>query len=351
MKKIIKDSLLCMLIFLTAVLISFGLKLIDKSDFYVPLLFVLAVFLISRFTEGYIYGILSSVVGVFCVNYIFTYPYFEFNFTISGYPLTFATMLVVSIITSALTTRIKEQEKIQMEAEKEKMYANLLRSVSHDIRTPLTSIIGSAQTIVKNSGGISDEKRNVLMNNIIDESNWLMCIVENLLSITRIGADKTDILKNDEAAEEIIGETAAKFRKRFPGIQLKLSVPEELLIVPMDAVLIEQVLSNLMENAVFHGVTTTMICLSASKKGENAVFKVSDDGKGLKPEEISSLFSGGKIAGKNQSQDKHRNMGIGLCVCNTIIKAHGGEMTARNLSSGGAEFTFTLPLKAGTRND
>lgn len=105
-----------------------------------PLLFVLAVLFISRFTDGYIYGLVASMVAVVGVNYVFTYPYFEFNFTITGYPLTFLSMLAVSISVGTLTTQIKQQEQIKLEVEKEKMRANLLRAVSHDIRTPLTSL-------------------------------------------------------------------------------------------------------------------------------------------------------------------------------------------------------------------
>ena len=126
------------------------LQQLADTDTHVPLLFVLAVLLVSRYTDGYKYGIFASFVAVVGVNYAFTYPYFALNFTIAGYPLTFLVMLIVSAVVSTLTTQIKQQEHIRMEAEKEKMRGNLLRAVSHDIRTPLTSIVGSASGILEN---------------------------------------------------------------------------------------------------------------------------------------------------------------------------------------------------------
>ena len=118
------------------------LSIADSIDGFAYPIFVLAVLLVSRLTTGYFFGILAALFSVIGINYIFTYPYWAFNFTLSGYPLTFLTMLCVSLITCTMTTKLKQQERIRAESEKEKMRANLLRSVSHDIRTPLTSIVG-----------------------------------------------------------------------------------------------------------------------------------------------------------------------------------------------------------------
>ena len=120
------------------------------TDTHVPLLFVLAVLFISKYTDGYGYGIMASLIAVVGVNFVFTYPYFALNFTITGYPLTFLVMLVVAVTVSTMTTQIKNQEKVRLEAEREKLRGNLLRAVSHDIRTPLTSILGAASGILDN---------------------------------------------------------------------------------------------------------------------------------------------------------------------------------------------------------
>lgn len=193
------------------------------------------------------------------VNYIFTYPYFAFNFTISGYPATFISMFATSIMTSAMTTRIKQQERMRSEAEKEKMRGNLLRAISHDLRTPLTSIVGTTSALLENDGKISPQQQRELLKESHDDAEWLIRMVENLLSITRMSGQETKIQKVPEAVEEIIGETIRKLQKRYPQAQISVSVPDELLIVPMDAILIEQVLMNLLENAIQHSQSTDKI--------------------------------------------------------------------------------------------
>ena len=318
------------------------LQSVSESDNHVPLLFVFAVFCISRFTDGYLYGILASVVAVFCVNGVFTYPYYEINFTITGYPLTFLVMFAVAFGVSALTTQIKNQEQIRLEAEKEKMRGNLLRAISHDIRTPLTSIIGATSTVLDNPA-LSQEEQRALLTDVRDDAQWLIRVVENLLSITRIGNDQAKISKEAEAVEEVLGEAAGKFRKRFPSVSVEVHVPDDVLMVPMDPILIVQVLSNLLENAVFHGETTSRISLSARRDGQWACFSVQDDGRGIPPQKLHGLFDGTLDRTEPAPGDGKRNMGLGLSVCQAIVRAHGGTMEAHNTESG-AEFTFRLPL-------
>ena len=187
-----------------ATILCYFLRTIDDSDVYVALIFELTVVLVSRFTDGYLFGLLSSVVGVIGINYIFTFPYYQLNFTISGYPLTFLVMLIVSVVVSTLTTQIKQQEKIRAEAEKEKMRGNLLRAVSHDIRTPLTSIVGGVSTLLDSGDQLDEATRTQLLENIRDESNWLVSVVENLLSVTRMTGEQTKIKKEMEAGEEVL---------------------------------------------------------------------------------------------------------------------------------------------------
>ena len=139
-----------------------------------------------------------------------------------------------------------------------------------------------------------------------------------------------------------------KFRKRYPRMSVSVSVPDELLMVPMDAILIEQVLANLMENAVNHGKNATRICLSVYTKGTDAIFSVQDDGQGIAPSQIPLLFTGISHSSDNRTVDGKRNMGLGLTVCKAIVRAHGGEIIGRNLPDRGAEFAFSLPLEKST---
>lgn len=340
----LRDLLVSAAILLCAAGLCILLQMADSIDGFASPVFVLAVLLVSRLTTGYLYGLIAAVVGVVCVNFIFTYPYWALNFTISGYPLTFLTFLAVSIITCALTTQVRQSERLRSENEKEKMRANLLRSVSHDIRTPLTSIVGSTSAVLENPG-LSPAERQELLEDARDDAQWLIRVVENLLSITRIGDDQARIRKEPEAAEEVLGEVVQKFRRRFPEIAVSVEAPAELLLVPMDPILIAQVLSNLLENAAAHGRPTTRIRLSVRAADGSALFSVEDDGGGIPEKELPGLFDGTLKHSETPSGDGKRNMGLGLSVCLAIVRAHGGAMYAKNLARG-AEVSFSLPLEA-----
>lgn len=324
-------------------LICAGMNGIARSSAASSLIFVLCIHVVARLTNGYAWGIAASLAAVLLVNFVFTYPFMEFNFTIAGYPLTFVTMLTVSISTSALTTAVKKQERLRLEGEKVKMRADLLRSVSHDLRTPLTSIAGSASVLL-DSPELPEDKRRELLGGIRDDSEWLIRMVENLLSITRVGGEGAQIQKIPEAVEEVVADAVRKFRKLYPELPVETEVPEEMLFVPMDAVLICQVLTNLLENAVLHGRTTSRITVRVTSGAGRAKFAVEDDGGGIDAEALPLLFED-KPAGAAPVDSKGRhNMGIGLTVCRTIVKAHGGDMSAANRPGGGAVFWFELPL-------
>jgi len=344
----LRDMLITICILFCASGICVLLRSADASDTPSTLVFVLAVLLISRLTTGYLFGLISSFIGVVAVNYIFTYPYLALNFTLSGYPLTFLTMLIASIITCTLTSQAKQQERLRRETEKEKLRANLLRSVSHDIRTPLTSIVGATSAILDSPESISPEQERRLLEDMREDAQWLIRVVENLLSVTRIGSDPSEIVKSLEAAEEVLGEAVRKFRKRYPAIEIQVSAPEELLLVPMDAILIEQVLSNLLENAVNHGKATS-IEISVCREDKMARFTVKDNGTGIPENELPTLFDGFLKHSGTRNADGTKNMGLGLMVCMSIVKAHSGTMSASNQTQGGAEIDFWLPLEKEER--
>lgn len=156
-----------------------------------------------------------------------------------------------------------------------------------------------------------------------------------------MGDGDAHIHKELEAAEEVLASVAAKFQKRFGGVRLVLTAPQEPLFVPMDAILVEQVLLNLLENAAYHG-KSTCIRLSAERREGDAVFTIRDNGCGIAPELLPNLFSPSR-QGQTHTSDGRRNMGIDLSVCSSIVRAHGGALAAANAREGGAVFYFTLP--------
>lgn len=324
------------------------LQHITSSDVHVPMIFVLAVLIVSLSTDGYFYGLLAAVVSVIGVNYAFTYPYMKLDFSVYGYPLTFMTMLAVGFACSTLASHLRVQEQLRVETERERIRANLLRSISHDLRTPLTSIGGSISTVLEESS-LSDEAKRELLTGAKLDAEWLSRMVENILSITRISGEASELVKSEELLEEVFSEAVQRYRKRPDAVPVSVSVPQEVKLLPMDPILIEQVLSNLMDNAVTHGTGLTKIWIEAKSADGEVIVSVRDDGCGIEESLLPHLFDGSlQFSGKNRS-DGSRFMGIGLSVCRTIVEAHGGRIWAVNLPEGGAEFCFTLP--EGGRND
>lgn len=319
----------------------------------IALIYALGLIFVTLNTSGYSFGLLFAVFSVICINFFFSYPYFKPNFTMSGYPVTFLVMLIIFMITTTITTQMKQQsrllverEKLLMEAEKEKMRANLLRAVSHDLRTPLTGIIGASSSYLENETDLNREEKRELVQNIQSDADWLLHMVENLLSVTRINAQTANVTKSLESVEEVVSEAVIQIRKRLPEAEIKVSVPDEVLMIMMDAILIQQVIMNLLENAVIHARSTRPIEIAVKREGEKVSFHVVDYGIGIPEERISTLFDGSTYDPTNRV-DGSRGMGIGLSICKTIVLAHGGTIGARNHAQG-AEFYFTLPAEEQT---
>lgn len=339
----LQDTMVSLAVIAGAASVCFVLRSVDDGDIYVSMIFVLAVFLISWLTDGYLYGSVTSVLAVLLVNYVFTYPYYEFNMSISGYPLTFVSMIIVSLMTSTMTARLKEQEKLRAETDRVRMRANLLRAISHDLRTPLTSIIGAISTVLEHDEELEREEEAHLLKDCKEEAEWLVRMVENLLSVTKISSGgAAQLRKKPEMVEEIVAEAVQKFKRHFPEEKVKVKVPEELLMAPMDALLIEQVISNLLSNAALHSGAVEPTEVSVYQERNRVWFSVRDYGHGLTDEEWERM-SQGDFNRSGQQGDGSRGMGIGLSVCDTIVRAHQGELEAGNVPGGGAQFRFWLP--------
>ena len=344
LRLILVNILKTLLLLAAATLLSLLLSNIndDNNPFAVPV-FILTVALIARATTGYVYGIVASLVSVMCVNYMFTYPFFEFDMSIAGYPLTFAAMLVVSVIISTLTTQIKQQERLRYAMEAEKTRADLLRSVSHDLRTPLTSIVGSCSILLDSPQLDRADQRELLLG-ISKDAHWLIRVTENILSLTKLSTPNVQLRKESEVIEEIVGSAIVKFRKNHPSISVTVDRPEIILLCPMDATLIEQVLVNLFENVAIHAENADRITVRIEKKSDRAIIAVEDNGAGFSRDQLNAPFDG-HCTPKNAVSDNHRNMGIGLSLCRSIVRAHGGDISIGNLAGGGASVRFWLPCE------
>ncbi|MFD2308167.1 sensor histidine kinase [Enterococcus termitis] len=253
-----------------------------------------------------------------------------------------STQLALAVEQNILTS---ERQQILFESEKERMRGNLLRAISHDLRTPLTGISGSVETILaeEQTAGLSPETKRKLLTGIKEDADWLIRMVENLLSITRINEETMKVAKSKEAAEEVVASAIQRIRKSYPTSEINVSLPEEFVLVPMDSILIEQVLFNLMENAIRHSNSQSAIFVTVSLTDRTITFDVEDQGQGLTTEQIKGVFSG--MNKQSAPVDSKNGLGIGLSIVKTIILAHDGILNAGNRPQGGAFFSFTLPLE------
>ena len=343
-KHILTDTLFTILSLTVVFLVN--LFLVEQFDTktMTPMIFVLGVFLVSWRTQGYVFGIASSLLSVLAVNWAFTYPYWAFDLISPECISSAVVMLIVATMTGALTTRLKQQEKLKAEAEKERMRGNLLRAVSHDLRTPLTSIYGSCSAMIENFDSIPKDRQLALLQDIQADSQWLNRMVENLLSVTRVDAGSVRLSKHSVVLEELIDALLMKFHKHYPDTAVQVTIPEDFVSIPMDPVLIEQVQMNLLENAVFHAHGMRNLWLRVELKNKKAVFFVEDDGCGIPADRMEHLFTG-LLDSETPVDSTRNNMGIGLSVCRTIIKAHGSELKAGNRPGSGAVFSFALEME------
>lgn len=327
-------------LFAAFVLVATIQRITGRLDGVASMVFLLGAFLVSLYTEGYFWGVAASLLGVLAVNFAFRSPYLELNFTVPENLFSGVVMLFVSVMTSTLTTRIKRQEALRAETEKETMRANLLRAVSHDLRTPLTSIYGACSTVMESYDSLDKNQKLKLLGEACADAQWLNQMVENLLSITRIGGEGPAVQKTPTVLEELVDTVVLKFRKHCPGQAVEMQIPEDFIVIPMDSMLMEQVLTNLLENAVYHAKGMTRLILRVTAEGEKAVFAVEDDGCGIPKDKLRNLFTG--TAASSSADSSRHGMGIGLSLCAAIVKAHGGEIWAESKPGQGTKICFWL---------
>lgn len=343
--KILKNMAILVGILLAGFYLCLHIQRIFENNELIPTIFALCVFLIAVFTDGYFYGVLASVCSVLAVNYAFTFPYFRINFTIPQNMVSAVIMIAITLITCGITNKIKYQEQIKEESEKEKMRANLLRAVSHDLRTPLTTIYGASSALLESKDEFTKEQKDQMLEGIRQDSEWLYRMVENLLSITRLDGDNVKILKTPIALDELLDSVLVRFQKRYGTQEVQLFIPDELIVIPMDAILMEQVLINLLENAVQHAKGMHELSLRVTVEEKKAVFEIWDDGCGIPEEKLKHIFNGNSPSKEVSADCKKSNWGIGLSVCQTIVKAHGGKIVAGNRKDGGTFFKFALDME------
>ena len=235
----------------------------------------------------------------------------------------------------------REKEEAAVLAKNEQLRANLLRSISHDLRTPLTSISGNADTLLHSYDVLDEQTRKQIFTDIYDDAQWLTGLVENLLSITKIVDGSVKLHLSDQVVDDIISEALRHIDRRAAEHHSAVDCGDVLLLARMDAGLIMQVLINLVNNAIKDTPPGSNIVLSAARRGDMVEVRVADDGPGVGPEAKSKIFDMFYTA-NNDRGDGRRGLGLGLSLCRSIVTAHGGTISVEDNAPHGAVFMFTL---------
>ena len=239
---------------------------------------------------------------------------------------------------------LQEKTKSQEEAMQERYRGNLLRAISHDLRTPLSGIMGTSEMLMGMTE--NEDPRYNMARDIYEDANWLHGLVENILNLTRFQEGRLTLKKEPEAVEEVVGAALMVMEKRVGSREISVQIPDNVLMVPMDARLIAQVLVNLLDNAVKHTPPEAEISVSVKEDTEHltAQFTVSDRGSGIPEKSLDQIFKMFYTVAPREASNK-KGVGLGLSICQSIVEAHGGRIWAQNRTGGGAEFIFTLPLE------
>ena len=238
-----------------------------------------------------------------------------------------------------------EREEAAILARSERLRANLLRSLGHDLRTPLTSISGSAGILLKDDGSLGADKRHELASNIYDDSLWLINLVENLLSVTRIEDGTMKLKLNSELMDDAINEAVSHLSRESEGYNVVVEHPSGFILARMDIALIVQVLVNIIDNAIKYTPKGSTIQISSRRQGPNVLVEVADDGPGIPDTDKPRIFDMFYTSSANKPVDSRRSLGLGLSLCKSIVNAHGGDISVSDARPHGTIVRFTLPAE------
>lgn len=239
----------------------------------------------------------------------------------------------------------EKHQTILIEKQKEETRGYLLRAISHDLRTPLTGILGASGAIMENESRMQSDLKQRLMRDIHEEAQWLLRMIENVLSVTKIGNYNPQLKKTVEPVEEVIADSVARCKKYFPDLKIEIRMPDEFIMLPMDAVLIRQVVTNLIDNAYRHGNSKEKIELEVAIKEPYLEISVQDYGDGLSFEDAEKLFTRSSRDLPRSGDIGRGGLGLGTAICRTVVEAHEGKIFAQPVEGKGLKVTFLLPME------
>ncbi len=309
----------------------------------------MTLYLLSIMVAAALFGrgpaLLASTMSVLAYDFFFIPPFFTFVVDDQRHLLTFAMMFVVGILFSGLTQRVRRHEQratdALLRARTEEMRSALLSAMSHDLRTPLAAITGAATTLRERREAASDPENTELLETICEEADRLERLVRNLLDMTRLESGAVVVKRDWVPLEEVVGAALTRLEKQLGARPVRISLPDDLPLVSVDAILLEQLFVNLLENAAKYTPPGSLLEISAIAGEQSIVVELADRGPGLAAGSEKRIFE--KFY--RGQHDGPPGAGLGLAICLGIAQAHGGVLLAQNRPGGGAVFQLTLPQR------
>ncbi|MDD5254878.1 MAG: DUF4118 domain-containing protein [Candidatus Omnitrophica bacterium] len=301
-------------------------------------MFYLLAVIIAAIRWGQGPAIVTSILSVLAFDFFLIPPYFTLSVADLQYVFTFIAFLIVGIVVSTLASKTREQV---IQRQKEKLQTALLNSVSHDLRTPLSSIAGSLSALLDNDAGLDDATRKELLEAAFFESEQLNRLVSNLLDMTRMEAGALKISRKACELRDVLGATLEQLKEKIGARNIRIDIPDDFPEISVDFFFMMKVFSNLIDNALKYSSADTPIDITAAALKDEVNIEIKDHGSGIPKEDLKRIFEKFYRAARTH---QITGTGLGLSICKGIIEAHGGRIIAKNNPDRGAAFMITLPL-------
>jgi two-component system sensor histidine kinase KdpD len=311
----------------------------------IAMVYLLAVVIMAlRWSRGP--AIATAGLSIVTFNFLFIPPRLSFAVGDVQYLLTFAIMLAVALVIAGLKASVRRQADAQaalaLEADTERVRSTLLASISHDLRTPLSVITGASSSLAEKWDALPESTRRELAGSVYEQARELSEQVAKVLQMTRLETGAIALERDWDSIPDIAGSVLARLEDRLRGHRVMIEFPGDFPLVRVDAVLIEQALGNLLENAARYTPPGTLIRVRGARKGDTLVVSVEDYGPGIAPGDVDRVFA--KFH-RGAAEGAGGGVGLGLSICRAIVQLHGGRAWAEQLSGGGTAFRFSLPLE------
>lgn len=363
-----KRFLKSLYVFIPTLILSFSFFQLRFREETILMIFLIGVLIVVVETGSYFYGFFTSIVYIFTYNFFFTEPYHTLKIYDLNNVISLIIFFFVSLIAGMLASRLQQQikltsqlEKAKADIENEKNKSMLLRSISHDLRSPLTGIAGSSSFLAENFDTVSKEDAVMLLHDMENDARSLTNMIENLLNMTRIQDGRLVLKKQKEVLDDLISLGINRVYKKDSLHKVVIDEDSQVLVCPVDGRLIVQVISNIVDNALKYTpegsvikIKTIIIEENHQKNGDfenqtkndkknqkSAVITINDNGNGIPEEMHEKIFE--TFYTSSSKSDSTRGLGLGLSICKTIIKAHDGSLKVSTNQDGGACFTIILP--------